>query len=206
MFLRDIKLEFYILPPVCNPFPGRGRLTHGKCHVLCMKAFQGRASNFVGGSFAVWFKDVRIDQVCCDCIQIKFISVTLCNVPKNVFGFLDNGEGMNVDILGRCLGIGATTRQARKGMGRFGVGLPQASLHACPKVEVYFWQNGIGNCHKVFLDINKVKDGTQTEIEDPELINVPEKYAPYISYRTLTDSYDLITQLQIMLDNLKTKD
>ena len=105
-------------------------------------------------------------------------------------GFLDNGEGMNADILGRCLGIGATTRQARKGMGRFGVGLPQASLHACPKVEVYFWQNGIGNCHKVFLDINKVKDGTQTEIEDPELINIPEKYAPYISYRTLTESYD----------------
>ena len=55
-------------------------------------------------------------------------------------GFLDNGEGMNVDILGRCLGIGATTRQERKGMGRFGVGLPQASLHACPEVEVYSWQ------------------------------------------------------------------
>ncbi|MEE0862493.1 MAG: ATP-binding protein [Lachnospiraceae bacterium] len=105
-------------------------------------------------------------------------------------GFLDNGEGMNVDVLGRCLGIGATTRQARKGMGRFGVGLPQASLHACPEVEVYSWQNGIENCYKVFLDINKVKDGTQTEIEDPELTTVPEKYASYISYRTLTESYD----------------
>ena len=64
-------------------------------------------------------------------------------------GFLDPGEGMNVDILGRCLGIGATTRQERKGMGRFGVGLPQASLHACPEVEVYSWQNGIGNCHRI---------------------------------------------------------
>lgn len=105
-------------------------------------------------------------------------------------GFLDNGDGMNVDVLGRCLGIGATTRQARKGMGRFGVGLPQASLHACPSVEVYSWQNGIENCHKVFLDINKVKEGTQTEIEDPELTAVPDKYASYISYRTLTESYD----------------
>ncbi len=105
-------------------------------------------------------------------------------------GFLDNGEGMDVDVLGRCLGIGVTTRQARKGMGRFGVGLPQASLHACPEVEVYSWQNGIENCYKVFLDINKVKDGTQTEIEDPELISVPGKYVPYISYKTLTESYD----------------
>lgn len=105
-------------------------------------------------------------------------------------GFLDNGNGMNVDVLGRCLGIGATTRYERKGMGRFGVGLPQSSLYACPEVEVYSWQNGIENCHKVFLDINKVKDGIQTEIEDPELIGIPEKYASYISYRTLTESYD----------------
>lgn len=105
-------------------------------------------------------------------------------------GFLDNGEGMDIDILGRCLGIGATTRQARKGMGRFGVGLPQASLHACPEVEVYSWQNDIHNCHKVFLDINKVKDGTQTEIEDPEHTGIPSKYVPYISYKTLTESYD----------------
>ena len=105
-------------------------------------------------------------------------------------GFLDDGDGMNDTILGSCLGIGSTTRQARRGMGRFGVGLPQASLHACPKVTVYSWQNGIENCKKVFLDINMVKDGTQTEIEDPVLEALPEKYAQYIQYRTLTDEYD----------------
>jgi Histidine kinase-, DNA gyrase B-, and HSP90-like ATPase. len=105
-------------------------------------------------------------------------------------GFLDNGEGMDTEVLGRCLGIGATTRQSRKGMGRFGVGLPQASLHACPEVEVYSWQNGINNCQKVYLDINKVKEGTQTEIPDPEHKSVPEKYAKYILYRTITDRYD----------------
>ena len=105
-------------------------------------------------------------------------------------GFLDNGEGMDTNILGKCLGIGVTTRQARKGMGRFGVGLPQASLHACPDVEVYSWQNGIENCYKVFLDIDKVKEGIQTEIDDPVLTGLPEKYSKYINYTTLTDSYD----------------
>ena len=54
-------------------------------------------------------------------------------------GFLDNGDGMPTNVLGNCLGIGASTRQARKGMGRFGVGLPQASLYACPEIEVYSW-------------------------------------------------------------------
>lgn len=105
-------------------------------------------------------------------------------------GFLDNGDGMDTGILGKCLGIGVTTRQARKGMGRFGVGLPQASLHACPNVEVYSWQNGIENCFKVFLDIEKVKAGVQTEIDDPVLTALPDKYSKYINYTTLTDSYD----------------
>lgn len=105
-------------------------------------------------------------------------------------GFLDNGEGMDDDILGGCLGIGASTRQARKGMGRFGVGLPQASLYACPEIEVYSWQNGVENAKMVYLDINKIKDGEQTEIEDPVISSIPEPYASYIKYQTMLETYD----------------
>lgn len=105
-------------------------------------------------------------------------------------GFLDNGDGMSTDVLGSCLGIGASTRQARKGMGRFGVGLPQASLYACPEIEVYSWQGGVENTQKVYLDINKVKDGEQTEIEDPVNVAIPEPYATYVTYQTLIEKYD----------------
>lgn len=105
-------------------------------------------------------------------------------------GFLDNGDGMDSSVLGNCLGIGASTRQARKGMGRFGVGLPQASLYACPLIEVYSWQNGIENAKKVYLDIEKIKEGEQTEIEDPVLATIPEPYSDYINYRTLDEEYD----------------
>ena len=105
-------------------------------------------------------------------------------------GFLDNGEGMNETILGSCLGIGASTRQARRGMGRFGVGLPQASLYACPEIEVYSWQNGFKNAKKVFLDIDKIKNGIQTEIDDPVLEAIPVPYINYISYNTLSKQYD----------------
>lgn len=105
-------------------------------------------------------------------------------------GFLDNGDGMPTEVLGSCLGIGASTRQARKGMGRFGVGLPQASLYACPEIEVYSWQNGIENAQKVYLDIKKIKDGEQTEIDDPELTSIPEPYASYVNYQTMFEQYD----------------
>ncbi len=105
-------------------------------------------------------------------------------------GFLDNGEGMSTDILGTCLGIGSSTRQARKGMGRFGVGLPQASLYACPEIEVYSWQNGINNAQMVYLNINRVKDGSQTEIEDPIPTSIPAPYDKYISYKSNNAAYD----------------
>lgn len=86
--------------------------------------------------------------------------------------------------------LGASTRKARKGMGRFGVGLPQASLYACPEIEVYSWQTGVENAHKVYLDINKIKDGEQKEIEDPALTQIPDPYASYLHYQTLSEKYD----------------
>ena len=105
-------------------------------------------------------------------------------------GFLDNGDGMDEKILGNCLGIGASTRKARRGMGRFGVGLPQASLYACPNVEVYSWQDGVENAKRVYLDINKVKEGEQKEIEDPIKTTIPEPYNSYVKYQTLFETYD----------------
>lgn len=107
-------------------------------------------------------------------------------------GFLDNGEGMSIQVLAGCLGLGASTRKTRKGIGRFGVGLPQASLYACPEIQVYSWQDGIENSHKVYLDINKVKEGIQTEIEDPINENIPEPYSNYLTYRTPDENYDFL--------------
>ena len=101
--------------------------------------------------------------------------------------FLDDGTGMTVNELEGCLGIGVSTRGDRKGMGRFGVGLPQASLYACPFVEVYSWQNGYDNCKKVFLNINMVRDGEQTVIEDPISAGIPDKYKSYLNYNILND-------------------
>lgn len=100
---------------------------------------------------------------------------------KNVseIGFLDNGTGMADDILGKCLGLGVSTRSDRKGMGRFGVGLPQASLYACPEVYVFSWQNGIQNAKCVYLNIDKVKSGEQREIPDPKLQPLPAPYGNY---------------------------
>lgn len=109
---------------------------------------------------------------------------------KNIteIAFLDDGNGMTYEEIEGCLGIGYSTRTDRKGMGRFGVGLPQASLYACPAVDVYSWQDGYNNCKKVFLDINKIKSEEQTEIEDPISAKIPKKYEKYLKYKVVADN------------------
>ena len=108
----------------------------------------------------------------------------------NEIAFLDDGYGMSEDILGMCLGIGSSTRRDRKGMGRFGVGLPQASLYACPEIVVYSWDNGVQNARMVYLDIDKIKSGEQTEIEDPVLAPIPVPYKRLINLRTRKEQFD----------------
>ena len=55
---------------------------------------------------------------------------------------------------------------------------------------MYSWQTGVENAHKVYLDINKIKDGEQKEIEDPALTQIPDPYASYLHYQTLSEKYD----------------
>lgn len=111
---------------------------------------------------------------------------------KNIseVGFLDDGMGMSDEILGKCLGLGVSTRRERKGMGRFGVGLPQASLYACPEVYVYSWQNGIENAKCVYLNINKIKSGEQKVIPDPKSTSVPQRYKDYINLKIKDEHFD----------------
>lgn len=104
----------------------------------------------------------------------------------NEIAFLDNGCGMNLETLSKCLVYGETLNNDRKGMGRFGVGLPQSSMYACPLVEVYSWQNGYNGevgAHKVFLNMNAIKREESVEIEDPVKSEIPEKYRKYLEYK-----------------------
>lgn len=90
--------------------------------------------------------------------------------------FLDDGTGMSPEWVQGCLRFGNGTRKNQKGMGKFGVGLPQSSLYACPRVEVYSWQDGIDNCYTSFLDIDMISRGEQQKIEPAERMEMPLEY------------------------------
>ena len=66
---------------------------------------------------------------------------------------LDNGSGMDAATLRMALQFGNGTRlDDRSGIGRFGMGLPNASISQAARVDVWTWQNGPSNALWTYLD------------------------------------------------------
>lgn len=71
---------------------------------------------------------------------------------------VDNGEGMDKKIIETSLRFGGGTRHgATKGLGKFGMGLPNSSASQCSRFEVYSWRK---TNHILFnyFDFNEIKE------------------------------------------------
>ncbi|WP_395295266.1 ATP-binding protein [Kitasatospora hibisci] len=88
---------------------------------------------------------------------------------------LDNGTGMDPETLRQSLRFGAGTRQQRKGIGRFGVGLPNSSISQCNRVDVWSWTNGPENALHTYLDLKEIAQGLE-EVPEPKLDAVPDEW------------------------------
>ncbi len=92
---------------------------------------------------------------------------------------LDDGHGMTPKMTRASLIWGAGTRGNRRdGFGKYGYGLPTASISQCLRVEVYSKVAG-GEWYRGYLDVEEIKDGAWTQgnrIQTPieEIAELPE--------------------------------
>jgi hypothetical protein len=92
---------------------------------------------------------------------------------------IDNGAGMNNDILYRALQFGNGTNltpENQKGMGKFGMGLPSSSISQAKKVEVWTWQDGTENAIYSYLDVTEIENGQMTDVPQPVKKGIPSEY------------------------------
>ena len=90
---------------------------------------------------------------------------------------LDNGSGMNASTLRMALQFGNGTRlDDRSGIGRFGMGLPSASISQCTKVEVWSWTDGAESALYTYIDLGEVASGSMTEVPTPEARRLPAEW------------------------------
>ncbi|MDE2987449.1 MAG: ATP-binding protein [Chloroflexota bacterium] len=83
-------------------------------------------------------------------------------------GVIDNGSGMDSTTLRMALQFGNGTRlDDRSGMGRFGMGLPNASISQCRRVDVWTWRSGITSAIHTYIDLDEVREGAANEVPEP---------------------------------------
>ena len=90
---------------------------------------------------------------------------------------LDNGSGMDVQTLWMALQFGNGTRlNDRTGIGRFGMGLPNASISQARRVDVWSWLNGPDNAMTSFIDLDKIETEDMKQVPEPVHSPMPERW------------------------------
>lgn len=86
---------------------------------------------------------------------------------------LDDGCGMDEATLTQALRFGGSSRfNDRSGLGRYGMGLPNASLSQAKRLEVYSWQAPERTVFS-YLDVDEVASGRLTEVPPAEVVPPP---------------------------------
>ena len=90
---------------------------------------------------------------------------------------LDDGTGMNVRTLFDALKFGGGTRHdSLRGVGKYGMGLPTASLSQCKRVDVWTWQNGLDSIWHSSIDADNIEQG-DSEVPLPDRDTpIPEEW------------------------------
>jgi hypothetical protein len=80
----------------------------------------------------------------------------------------DDGTGMDKPTLVQAMRFGGSGRyNDRSGLGRFGMGLPNASLAQARRVSVYTWQS-TASVLTTYLDVDEIAAGGIESIPEPE--------------------------------------
>ncbi|WP_205351589.1 ATP-binding protein, partial [Vibrio cholerae] len=112
-------------------------------------------------------------------VEVGFIeeqSSTRRNYSVSEISLWDNGIGMSPETLRIAMQFGGGThRKDTKGMGKFGMGLPNSSISQCRRVEVWSWQNG-SEPHYTYLDVDEMKNGQLEEVPLPVASPIPSTY------------------------------
>jgi hypothetical protein len=100
--------------------------------------------------------------------------------------FIDNGSGMLPNMARYALSLGGGTHfEDPNFIGKFGFGLPNASINQTKRVEVYTRTNSNEKFTMVALDVNRVKQFDQTTVEEPIYAEPPQFVSKYLKQQKL---------------------
>ncbi len=92
-------------------------------------------------------------------------------------GVLDNGTGMDARELLEALKFGGGTRhETKRGIGKYGMGLPTSSMSQCKKLDVWTWQDGLESVWHSSLDAEAIERGDHNVPLPDQDTSIPEQW------------------------------
>src|SRR5688572_26236388 len=163
------------------------------CSIIALETFiqATRDSGYKGTASAISELVDNSIQAGATRIAISVTATTSGEEDKAIeVSIFDNGCGMDPFTLRQALRFGGSTRFGdRSGLGRYGMGLPNASLSQARRVTVYTWKsigtmrtargdrtiaNGIPErVYMSYLDVGEIVRCEMDEVPRPEIVNKP---------------------------------
>lgn len=102
---------------------------------------------------------------------------------------VDNGDGMTPEVLEKSLRFGGGTKyNAKSGLGKFGMGLPNSSSSQCPRFEVYSWL-APEHIYYDYFDFEEIKRTNSDYLPEPSETSIPnhirQRYSDFYKHGTL---------------------
>jgi hypothetical protein len=119
-----------------------------------------------------------VEVLCVD--QEKLVSQRRTRQIEKIAVY-DNACGMDAQTLRLALQFGNgnhLTADRQKGIGKFGMGLPNSSISQCCRVEVWSWQNG--KCLFSHLAVDQILKGKMAEVPEPHSAKLPQEWRKLI--------------------------
>ena len=119
------------------------------------------------------------------CMETREATATQTRNRMSGIAVLDNGSGMDVRTLLEALKFGGGTRhESIRGIGKYGMGLPTASLSQCKRVDVWTWQNGLDSLWHSSIDVDAIEQGDS-------LVPIPDFKTPIPNEWRNTGSWEI---------------
>ena len=117
----------------------------------------------------------------------------------------DNGIGMSGVTLVTALRFGGRGSNSRAHgiRGKYGVGLPTSSLSQCRQVDVWTWQEGIGNAVHCYLKVDEIESG-RGEVPPYDSLPVPPEWVRVMN-ESVSDSVSGTLVVWSNLDQVNEK-
>ena len=104
----------------------------------------------------------------------------------SVLAVLDDGHGMSAETLVKAVRFGGRGEtQSIHNIGKYGMGLPTASVSQCRRFDVWSWEQDINQAVHSYIDLDEIELDELTEIPEPTGKPVPQEWISLADSNTL---------------------